>query len=68
MALSPSPLNVTGFGIRVDDRDTGISFPSISDAKGGAGRLFAHGYKRVEIFDRVSGSIVEHVIPNPTAA
>ena len=67
MALTPRPVN-TGFGIRVDGRDTGISFPRVAEAEGGARQLFAHGYKRVEIFDRVSGNIVAHVIPNPTTA
>jgi hypothetical protein len=67
MSIKPTLVN-TGFGIRVDGRDTGISFPNLGEAQGGAIRLCAHGYLSVEIFDRASGTIVQHVIPNPTAA
>jgi hypothetical protein len=55
------PVN-TGFGIRVGGRDTGISFPNAADAVGGALRLLARGHRSVEVFDRVSGSIVGHLI------
>jgi len=65
---SPVQQASMGFGIRVDGRDVGISFPSIPDAEVGADRLFAHGYTKIEIFDRVSGGIVKHVSPSPAAA
>lgn len=68
MAQSPSPINMRGFGVCVDGRDTGISFPSVAEAQGGAHRLFAHGYRRVDIFDRVTGNVVEHVVPDPSVA
>lgn len=67
MAPSPRPVN-TAFGIRVDSRDVGISFPNAADAAAAAGGLSAHGYKKIEIFDRLSGRIVNHVSPNPASA
>jgi hypothetical protein len=67
MTLKQVPI-MSGFGVRVDGRDTGISFPRVADARGGTHRLLAHGYQRVEIFDRESGRVIEHVIPHPTAA
>jgi len=57
-----------GFGIRVDGRDAGITFPTISDAEGGASQLIAHGYAQITIFDRVSGRVINHVSPNPKTA
>jgi len=65
---TPSILESTRFGIRVDGRDVGITFSSAPDAEGGADRLFAHGYKKIEIFDRASGSVIKHVSPSPAAA
>ena len=65
---SPAQQVNLGFGIRVDGRDVGISFPSIPDAEGGADRLFAHGYTKIEIFERVSGGTIKHVSPSPAAA
>ena len=43
-----------GFGIRVGGHDTGITYPTLRDAEDGADRLFAHGYKQVEIFRRMT--------------
>jgi hypothetical protein len=67
MALASRPEGI-GFGIRVDGRDTGITFPTISDAEGGAHQLLAHGYKEITIFDRVSGRAINHVSPSPKTA
>lgn len=67
MAPLARPLAV-GFGIRVDGRDAGISFSSVADAEGGAQRLSAQGYKHVDIFERMSGRIVEYVSPRPADA
>ena len=48
-------LQVTlGFGIRVNGHDAGITFPTLHDAEEGTDRLFAHGYKQVEIFRRMA--------------
>ena len=46
-----------GFGIRVSGHDTGITFPTLRDAEDGADRLFAHGYKQVEIFRRMTEQV-----------
>lgn len=43
-----------GFGIRVGGHDTGITYPTVHDAEEGADRLFAHGYKQIEIFRRMT--------------
>jgi|HubBroStandDraft_6_1064221.scaffolds.fasta_scaffold414996_2 hypothetical protein len=67
MAAAPRPEGI-GFGIRVDGRDAGITFPTISDAEGGATQLLAHGYTQITIFDRVSGRVIDHVSPNPKTA
>jgi hypothetical protein len=67
MAPLARPLAV-GFGIRVDGRDAGISFSTVADAEGGAHRLSAQGYKQVDIFERLSGRVVEYVSPRPSEA
>ena len=65
---TPSKQESARLGIRVDGRDVGITFSSAPDAEGGAGQLFAHGYQKIEIFDRASGSVIKHVSPSPAAA
>jgi hypothetical protein len=67
MPLAPRPEGI-GFGIRVDGRDAGITFPTMRDAEGGADELLAHGYTQITIFDRVSGRVINHVSPNPKTA
>lgn len=39
-------------GLKADDLDLGVTFPSVSDAEANASVLLSHGYRRVEIFDR----------------
>jgi len=63
-----SSLDEVGFGIRVEGRDPGIRFLTISDAERGAAKLSERGYKGVLIFDRASGRVVEHVSPHPAHA
>ncbi len=58
----------SGFGIRVDGRDPGVNFSSVSDAARDANTLSALGYKSVVVFDRLSGRVVEHVSPDPSLA
>lgn len=67
VALASRPEGI-GFGIRVEGRDTGITFPTLADAEGGANQLLAHGYAQIAIFDRVSGRVIDHVSPNPKTA
>lgn len=43
------------FGIRVDGRDVGIKFRTAIEAKDGATCLCDRGYRRLTVFDRVSG-------------
>ncbi len=67
MQPAPRPEGI-GYGIRVDGRDPGITFPTIEDAEGGAGALIAQGYAQITIFDRVSGRVIDFVSPNPKTA
>jgi hypothetical protein len=55
-------------GIRVDGRDVGISLESVCDAESAAAKLCAHGFGRIEIFDRASGRILRYVAPSPANA
>ena len=60
---------VTGvYGIRVEGRDAAIIFPTVADALGGAHRLIEHGYLRVEIFERTSGSVITRLNGGDIAA
>ena len=60
---------VTGaYGIRVEGRDAGIIFPTVAEALGGAHRLIEHGYLRIEIFERASGSLITRVSGGDIAA
>ena len=60
---------VTGaYGIRVEGRDAGINFPTVTEALGGAHRLIEHGYLRIEIFERTSGNLVTRVSRDDIAA
>lgn len=52
------------FGIRVDGLDTGIRFPTLSDADGSAKALLAQGHRQVVIFDRRTGKQIEQPIRN----
>jgi hypothetical protein len=56
------------FGLRVNGRDPGVRFSTIAEALANASMLLAQGNSRVEIYDRSSGRIVQHVIPNPAQA
>ena len=67
MALTARPVNEE-FGIRVDSRDVGMCFANPNEAERAAATLIAHGYQRIEIFDRRTRRVVKHVSPSPTAA
>jgi hypothetical protein len=67
MTISSKPES-SGFGVRVDGRDAGISFAKYADAEGAANRLFADGYRHIEIFDRPSGRVIEQVGPSRATA
>jgi hypothetical protein len=41
-------------GLKANDLDLGVSFPTISDAEANARVLLSRGYRRVEIFDRAT--------------
>lgn len=55
------------FGIRVNGRDPGVSFSTVTEALSNAS-LLAQRHGSVEIYDRRTGRIVQHVIPNPAQA
>jgi hypothetical protein len=60
--LPPKPENIV-FGIRADGKVMNIGLPSVAEAERAASGLFQHGYKRVEIIDRVSGRVVKRLSP-----
>jgi len=52
-----------GYGIRVSGRDLGVRFSTAAEAKTSAQKLLFDGYIGVEIFEHITGQIVEIVAP-----
>jgi hypothetical protein len=65
VAIKVGQIGEETFGIRVDGVDPGISFSTVTAALVDADKLRARGYRSVVIFDRSSGCVVKHVIPEP---
>ncbi|HEY3916311.1 MAG TPA: hypothetical protein VGL83_00885 [Stellaceae bacterium] len=61
--MASSKAGPTGFGIRVEGRDVGMTFATASDAHDSAARLAQPAFKSVIVFDRLSGKAVERRAP-----
>ena len=60
MMMPPRPAN-TVFGIRANGKTMSPGLPSVDQAEAVARGLFAHGYRVIEVIDRVTRQTVKRV-------